>query len=690
MPRATWNQNNFNGGEWSPLAYGRSDLARYKNALATCLNYVPTAQGGLTRRPGTRYVAEVKSSANGARLVRFEFSITQAYIIEFGDQYVRFYTNGGQLLSGGSPYEVTTPYLLADIWELSFTQSADVLYITHPDYAPRKLVRAGATSWSLSTLSFLDGPYLPLNTTATTLTLSGVGPGTGITVTASAVTGINGGAGFSANDVGRVFRFRSGGSTWGWGTFTAYTSTTVMTATITTAPNAATASSTWRLGVWGATNGYPACVTFHQDRLVFAGPTQYPGRIDASNTSDYENFAPSGADGTVVDSNAWSFTLNSNTVNATQWMQSDEFGLLCGTAGGEWVVAPSSAQTAITPTNVTAKNTTSYGSTSVPPARFGKALLFVQRTKRKLREMAYKFELDTFQAQDISLVSEHLTKSGIKQMAVQLAPQPILWLVRTDGTLVGVSYDKDQDICGWHKHQVGGYSDSGQSVAALVESVASVPASTVDRDEVWVVVKRYINGATVRYVEVMSKFWEDGDVTEDGVFMDSSAAYSGAATTTITGLTWLKGQTVKVLANGATHPDCVVDSSGEIDLQRSVTKAQVGLGYVSEGKLMRIEAGGADGPAQGKRKRIFEVVFRFFQSIGIQFYSSAGGVGWEAKPWRSSDDAMDEGLALYTGDKTWPWDGTWETDGQVHWRQPDPLPSNILLVAAKLETQDGG
>ena len=105
---------------------------------------------------------------------------------------------------------------------------------------------------------------------------------------------------------------------------------------------------------------------------------------------------------------------------------------------------------------------------------------------------------------------------------------------------------------------------------------------------------------------------------------------------------------------------------------------------------MRIEAGGADGPAQGKRKRIHEVVFRFFQSIGIEFYSSAGGIGWEAKPWRSSDDAMDEGLSLYTGDKTWPWDGTWETDGQIRWRQADPLPSNILLIAAKLETQDGG
>lgn len=687
MPRASWVQNNFNGGEWSPLTFGRADIAKYRNGLETCLNYVPTAQGGLTRRPGTRYVASTKSNA-AARLVRFEFSTTQAYVLEFGDQYVRFYTNDGQLLSGGSPYEVATPYLAADIWNLSFTQSADVLYIVHPSYAPRKLVRAGATSWTLSTISFLDGPYMPLNTSATTLTLSSAGPGTGITVTASATTGINGGTGFTAADVGRVFRFRSGGTTWGWGTFTAYTSSTVMTATITTAPNSAAASATWRLGVWGGPNGYPSCVTFHQDRLVFSGATGFPGRVDGSNTGDYENFAPSDSTGTVTDANAYSFTLNSNTVNAIQWMVSDEFGLLCGTAGGEWVIAPgASTQSGLTPTNVNAKNVTSYGSTNVQPIKIGKQVLFVQRTKRKLREMAYRFDLNTYQAQDISMIGEHLTKSGLRQMAVQLAPQPIVWIARTDGTLVGVSYDKDQEILGWHQHQLGGYSDSGQSVAPVVESVAAIPAPSVDRDQVWVIVRRYINGATVRYVELMTKYWEDGDIAADTPYMDSSSQYSGAATSTISGLTWLAGQTVKVLADGSTHPDCVVSAGGAITLQRDVTKAQVGLGYVSQGKTMRIEAGAADGTAQSKLKRVFRVMFRFFQSVGLEFYSESTGE-WYPQDWRTSADLMDNGVSLFTGDKVWTYDGTWDRDGQVQWRQSDPLPSNVLQIVAQMDTQD--
>lgn len=767
MPRATWIQNNFNAGEWSPLTYGRSNVEKYKNALATCLNYVPTTQGGLTRRPGTKYVANVKDSTVAVRLIPFEFSVTQAYVLEFGANYVRFYTNDGQLLSGGSPYEVATPYGAADLQDIAYVQSADVLYLVHKNYAPRKLQRNGATSWTLTTISFQDGPYMALNTTSTTLTPSG-SSGT-VTVTASSTTGINGGAGFTANDVGRLLRIKCG-TIWLWGTISAYTSSTVVSWTIDASnvamsPRTATAkgnatsgsilnatvtdggggygeppavtiggagtgaiayaqvlngtvtavlmsttgngygtgavtmtiaaptipvaaTALWRLGLWGSANGYPQTVCFNQDRLVLGGCAQYPTRIDASNTSNYENFAPTNLDGTVVDSNALSFSLNAAKVNAINWMVSDEWGLLVGTASGEWVIAASTQQTAVTPTNVTAKMTTSYGGTNVPPIRIGKSTLFVQRTKRKLREMTYQFTLGTFQAPDISLVSEHLTKTGIKQMAAQLAPHPTIWLVRNDGVLVGVAYDKDQDVLGWHQHSLGGYSDAAKTLPPVVESVACIPAPSTDRDQVWVSVQRYVNGAVLRTVELMQKYWEDGDAIKDGFFVDCGATYSGAATTTISGLTWLKGETVSVLADGAVHPTCVVNSSGVITLSRSATTAQVGLGYNSTGKTMRIEAGGADGTAQGKLKRIHRAIFRFFQSVGLNVQSTGGAAFPE--PFRTSADLMDNPVALYTGDKRWAWDGTYELEGQVSWTQSDPLPSNVLMVVAQLETQDGG
>jgi hypothetical protein len=691
MPRSTWTQHNFNGGEWSPLAYGRTDIQKYKNGLATCLNYVPTAQGGLTRRPGTKYIANTKNNA-AVRLVSFEFSITQAYVIEFGVGYVRFYTNDGQLLSGGSPYEVSTPYGASDLADLQFAQSADVLYIAHPNYKPRKLQRNGATSWSLNTISFLDGPYILLNSTTTTLTPSATS-GAGVTITASSTTGINGGAGFVANDVGRSLRFKSG-SSWGWATITGYTDSTHVTVTVTQAFASTTASSVWRLGVWYGAEGssttafYPRTVCFHQDRLVWAGASTYPNRIDGSNTSDYENYAPTNVDATLVDSNAISFSLNATKVNVINWLVSDEWGMLAGTASGEWVIAPSNQQNAITPTNVTAKMTTAYGGANVAPVRMGKATLFVQRTKRKLREMSYQFTIGSFQAPDVSLIGEHLTKSGIKQMAATQAPQPVLWIVRTDGTLVGMSYDKDQDILGWHQHQLGGYSDSGQSVAPVVESVAVIPSPTTDRDEVWLSVQRYVNGAVVRTVELMQKFWEDGDTLTNAYFVDCGATYSGSATTSVTGLTWLKGQTVSVLADGSVHPDCTVDNTGAITLNRSASTVQVGLGYNSDGKTLRIEAGGADGGAQGKIKRIHRAIFRFFQSVGLNVQSTGGTAFPE--PFRTSADKMSNPVALYTGDKRWAWDGSYELEGQVFWRQNEPLPSNVLMVVAQLETQDGG
>lgn len=685
MPRATWTQHNFNAGEWSPLAYGRSDIPAYKNALATCLNYIPTAQGGLTRRSGTRYVANVKNNANPVRLIPFEFSVTQAYVLEFGPSYIRFYTNDGQLLSGGLPYEIAAPYTASQLQELAFVQSADVLYIVHKNHWPRKLVRSGPVSWVMSAVDNLDGPYIPTNTSTTTMDWSAMSGS--ITITITSTVGVNDGAGFSVQDVGRVVRYKPH-NTWGWARITAYIDSLNVTATVIRTPDGAHShTANWRLGAWRDQN-YPSAVCFNQDRLFYGGYPAYPSRVDGSNTSDYDNFAPSGADGVVVDSNALSFSLNATKVNTVNWMMSDEWGLLVGTASGEWVVAASTQQTALTPTNVAAKMTTSYGGTIVPPVRMGKSTLFVQRTKRKLREITYQFTLGTFQAPDISMVAEHLTKSGIKQMAGQLAPQPVVWIVRNDGAFVGVSYDKDQEILGWHQHTLGGYSNAAQTLPPVVESVAVIPAPAGDRDQAWVAVQRYINGATVRTVELMEKLWEDGDAITDAYFVDCGATYSGAATTTVSGLTWLAGQTVSVLADGSVHPNCVVSAGGGITLQRSATKVQIGLGYSSTGKTLRIEAGGADGPAQGKLKRIHRAIFRFFQSVGLNVQSTNGTAFPE--PFRTSADRMDAPVGLYTGDKRWAWDGGYELEGQVSWTQSDPLPSNVLMVVAQLDTQDGG
>lgn len=910
MARATWVQSNFNGGEWSPLAHGRFDLPKYRNSLALCLGFMPTQQGGLTRRPGTIYVADAKNAgpfqnAVPPRLVAFTFNLVQSYILEFGEYYVRFYVNDGQLqvhgsadpwladhkyglgalvshdgwiyqsqadhvstdsfffdLSGGmwlvyfgstdQPYEVGTPYSATEVWELDFTQKFDTLYITHPKYPVKKLQRVGSVNWVMNTVDFLDGPYLATNVTDTTLTPSGV-TGT-VTVTASSVTGINGGLGFVAGDAGRMLRLKSGG-VWLSGKLGTPTDSTHIPWTVTSPngqrvpatakaianvssgsvfsitvteggsgygiqppsvlifphqpdpatatlvvsggvvtginvthagsgyrvdfarpyisimipggvgtgfegfalidingsvagitivnggtgyqvtdpvefvggsaagsgaiayatlsdgvvtgitvsatgsgysggadvfidnPGVLTPSTTtfWRLGEWNSVDGYPAHAVLHQDRLWLSGNAANPGKVNGSNTGDYENFSPSAVSGDVVDSHAVSFSLASGAI---QWMVSDKQGLICGAEADEWVVAPSSAQQALTQTNVNTRLLGNFGSVNVKPIRVGNVLLFLQRTSRKLRELIYQFAYDTFVDSDVSLAAEHLTKSGIKQMAVQFAPQQIVWMVRTDGNLVAMTYDKEQDVNGWHRHLLGGYSDALKTKAPIVESVVCISAPDTRRDEVWLVVNRYANGAMKRTIERMAKPWEDGDAVADAFYLDCGATYSGVPATTITGLGWLIGQTVSVLADGGVVPDQVVDGAGTIKLKRPASKVQVGFSTISQGKTLRIEAGGADGPSQGKLKRVLWTIFRFFQTSRFDLWSETPGIGFEAKAFRDSNDPMDTPVALFDGDKRWTYDGTWASDGQIYFQASGPLPCNITLLMAQVDTKE--
>jgi len=685
MPKVSPIQNNFNRGEVSPLLRGRVDLKDYQAGLKVCLNHIPLIQGPLPRRPGTRYVAEVKDSARKTRLRRFEFSTTQAYIIEIGDQYMRFYRDHGQIVSGPTPVEIATPYLEADLFQLKFTQSADVLYITHPGYAPRKLTRTSHTAWTLTPMAFQDGPYLTTNSTSTTLALSGT---TGsVTVTASSTTGINGGSGFLSTDVGRLIRWKDPAGNWTWLTITAVISTTQVTATV-SGPDASlgTATVNWRLGLWSDTDGYPATTTFFEDRLCFAGAPAAPQRVDMSKTSLYETFAPTAADGTVADDNAIAVTLNSNDVQVVRWLVDDERGLLAGTVRGEWLVRPSAQGEALTPTNVTAKQATTYGSADIQALRAGKAVLFVQRAGRKLRELAYRFEVDGFRAPDMTVLSEHITMGGIVEMDYQQEPQSVIWAVRNDGTLLGFTYDRDQQVLGWHRHEIGGFSDAAKTAKAVVESVATIPTPDGTANETWLIVRRYINGVTKRYIEYMDKMWEEGDSQSDAYFVDGGLTYNGVPATTISGLTHLIGETISILADGASHPDKTVSASGQVTLDRPASVAHFGYGYNSDGQMLRVNAGAADGTAQGKTQRMHRVVFRLHQSLGL----SVGPSFDKLTPivFRKASDLMDTAVPLFSGDKEMTWEGDYSTEALVSWRFSQPFPGTVLAIMPQLHTQD--
>lgn len=785
MSTASPLQANFNTAEIDPRLVGRVDFDRLRSALAVCKNMVPRVTGSLTRRPGTYFCDEVKDSTKATRCVAFTYSTIQAYVLEFGDQYVRVKKNGGAIhdltltitnitaatppvvtytgtdpsngdhldisgvvgmlevnggryivanvnggantlelkllsgtdapaatwtayTSGGTAqrvYTVTTPYLEADLFQLKFTQNADTLYIWHPDYQERTLTRSADASWTLATTTLIDGPYLALNATTTTLTSSAFAPGAA-TLTASSTAGINGGAGFTTDDIGRLVRMKEG-STWGYALIVLpYISTTQVNVTIINGWVNNTAKVNWRLGLYSAQTGYPACGTFYGDRLYRGGCPEQPDRLDGSKVGDYLNMSTTATDGTVADDNAVSFRLNSDDVQTIRWMRGTGNGIALGTVDGEWLVSPSTNQEAITPTNINAKQSTPYGSADVQSVKVGTAILYVENGGRRVREMNYLYYENILQSPDMTILAEHITKgdydpadplaggsttarSGVVEMAFQKKPIPIVWAVREDGVLLGLTYSKDEKVMGWHRHVLGGYSNAGQTAPAEVESCCVVPTSDGSYDQLWLVVKRYVMGRTVRYNEYLSNFWEQGNDQEDARFLDCGITYDGTATDTLYGVQHLAQENIDILVDGAILPDPDVGAydTGVVVLPSEASVVQMGYAYDSDGETLRFDVGAQDGTAQGKTQRIHQVVFRLYETLGMSVGPSFAQL--TALPFRTAADPMGSPPPLFTGDKDdFNWDGDYSTEAKICWRFNGPLPGEILAVMPRLQTQD--
>lgn len=622
MPKVSPIQGNFGTGEISPLAQGRVDLDRYKTALAVCQNYIPTIQGGLTRRPGTEYIVEVKDSTKKTRLVPFRFSQTDAYILEFGHEYVRFHRDYGPVLDeNGAVVEYAMPFTEDEIFELSFAQSADYLYICHKNHLPQKLIRYSDTFWSSTQMTGSLGPWdysaleakvtvgsasfsTTLTTTPTGLPITAIANNGGkfeITVAFVNQTWIQDGklrvhydsgtpsaegdwdveylgnnkflllgstysgtysAGqakaytqiFKSTDVGRYYLVKqsaSGGAVEYWRRFqitSLVNSTTANVSNINSmTPDVGVTYDAYPSLFW--TGNGPTAACFFEDRLFFTGSPNAGQRVDGSKIGDYENFQTISENLQVYAEYSISFVLNSDDVNIGKWMFADEKGLIIGTLANEWTIKSASSSEAFSALSVSAKLTSSFGSSDCYPVRAGKAILFVQKSGRKIREYHYFQDVESFRATDLSVLSEHMTLGGLKQLAYQKDPQQIVWAVTNNGKLVAMTYERDIDNlrAGWHKHELGGSN--------LVESVAVIPSPDGIRDDVWLVVKRFVDGAWVRYIEVITKFFDDEDEQEDAFFVDSGLTYD--LPIAISGITNANPCVLTATAHGLSNGDSV-------------------------------------------------------------------------------------------------------------------------------------
>lgn len=816
MARASPILTNFTGGEFSPRLAGRVDFRKYFDACKTLENMLIHPHGGASRRPGTCFVAEVKYPAKDTRVIPFEFSTEQAYILEIGDQYLRVYKDNGAIIetaknitgatkadpvvitsaahgyedgdeiyisgvggmtelnghryivankttdnyelndkdggdidgtgfttytSGGTSeriYEIDTPYLEADLFELQFAQTADTMYISHPDYAPRKLTRTAHTSWALTEMDY-EGPYLPKLSVADDPSYLGIesnGASGSVTLTAHA----SGPDRFASTDVGRLIALYGA---WGWtyAEITAYTDAKTVTATILgTDITVGLHSTAHKMGYWSDDLGYPGSVTFFEQRLWWGGSTEYPQALWASKTADYENYDQSDE---VVDDDALTYLIATDQVNAIRWLNAGKV-LIVGTVGGEFIVKGATTSEPITPSNIQIKRETTYGSTLLLPQRAEHSVLFLQRAGRKIREFAYSYDVDGYLAADMTLLAEHITRGGIIDMAYQQTPDSILWSIRNDGVSPAMTYERTHEVIAWHRHTTEG----------SFESVASIPVS--DHDQIWFVVNRTINETTKRYIEYMmptdwgtdqkdcffvdcgltyyhsatitaatkadpvvitatAHGFEDGDTVKitgvvgmtelngeqftvanktantfelSGIDGSGYTAYvSGGLAekmvTTVSSLDHLEGESVAILADGSPHPNCTV-SSGTITLTREAAKIHVGLGYTSTLETMDLEAGSAEGTSQGKRKRTWNAVVRLYESLGCKIGPDEDNL--DIIPF--GPYTMDETPPLFTGDKEIAFPGGYALGAHIMITQEQPLPLTVLAIMPRVIVSD--
>lgn len=763
MAKASPIKTSWNAGEWSPLMSGHINLQRWQDSAQLIQNLICLKQGPIVRRGGTRFVKEVKNSAEDVALINFEFNVEQEYQVESGDGYFRFYTSNAAITetaqnitnittaspavftinghgysdgdevyitgvtgqttlnnkfylvssattntfeltdidgnainvitasSGGTAertYEIASPYAEADLFDnngiflVNYAQSADVIYLVHGDYAVRGLTRAANTDWSLAEMEFNDGPYLAINDTDTTLALSGTS-GT-VTVTASATTGINGGDGFKSTDVGRLIRYNDG-TNWTWLKITVFNNTTSVDAEIKGEnPGSSGATKEWRLGFFSDTTGHPRVITFFQDRVFMAGAESFPDRWALTRTGGYSTseffFAPTDRDGTVTDDAGITGTLQSGKVNTIQWAGTDNKGLIVGTAAREWIIRPSTSGEAITPTNAKADAFSAIGSAYIQPVQADTGTIFAQRARRKIQDIIYSFERDQLKPRDLTITSEHITKTGVAEIKFQQEPINCIWMRRTDGLLIGYTYYPDESVFGAHRHLLGGTD-------VKVKSISVIPSADTSRDELWMIVERTVNGTTRKYIEYMERYYEDDIDKEDAFHVDSGLTYDGSATSTVSGLDHLEGESVKLLIDGKSHPDLTV-TSGSITLanDRTASVIQVGLGNTWAFKSQNMEAGARDGTAQGKTKRITKFVVRLLNTLGLYYGPNAT----EKDTYDFNQGATyDEDLDLFSGDtRDLPWPQGYETEGTIYLQHDGVFPASILAIMPQVVTQD--
>lgn len=590
-------QRNFAGGEVAPAVYGRADLQKYATALRTLRNFICLRHGGVANRGGTEFCAPTK--ANGAiKFIDFVFSDNALpYVLEFGDRYMRVYQDGGQVIvapaawniafdyfigdvvseagvnyyaiegslsvvppdvakwypmPGGGIFEMPTPYLVADLPDVQFSQTADVITLAHRNYPTMTLSRFGNTSWVLAAETFSAGVDVPSGVAITSGT--GVAAGTEVLGITSVDESGNESVPFT---FGTTYDPTAGDITLTWSatpgavrynvyysplsvdTLGFYGATTGTTGIVfaNPVPDYAHQPPVTRIPFLGA-GTYPGVVSMYQQRRLLASTTSEPEKTWASRVGDYANFNISFP---LQDDDAVTFSAAGRRVNEVRHLL-DVGRLVILTSGGEFTAEGDQAGS-LTPTAINLRQQLYHGAARVAPVVIGNVIIYVQARGSIIRDFMADLQ-QGYATGDLTIYAPHLFAGyTVLGLAFQQTPHSTLWVVRSDGVLLGLTYLREEDIWGWHRHDTDG----------AVENVCVVPEG--DEDRLYLCVRRTIGGVTKRYVERMvSRTITPRTDPRDLVFMDAALSYdgrnTGATTMRLTGgAQWDNGESLTLTAS---------------------------------------------------------------------------------------------------------------------------------------------
>ena len=526
---------------------------------------------------------------------------------------------------------------------------------------------------------------------------------------------------FASTDVGRLIRFAWPGKEPAYGVITAVASSSSVTIRLRRkAPYANVPTENWQFGKWSATTGYPATAALFQSRIVAGNSPLSPQVPEFTQTGDLENFRPDTFAAGVLqteDDDALSYQIAGEEVNNITWMTGRR-KLIIGTTGGQFVAESQGA--AITATDVSITPHSDVPCASIPPIAIENAVIFIEASGRQVYDLGYQLDDDSFVSADLTILADHILKSPAREMVLQRRPYQTIWTRRADGRLAVLAYNRKQDIVGWTHRIMGGAFAGGP---AVVESVCAIPgfddagqaAPSGERDEVWLIVKRTIDGATRRYVEVFEGYYEGpvrGDYNDEAsweaavkthmagaFYVDCGVTYSGSPATTITGLSHLEGQTVSVLADGRVHAPCVV-ASGQITLEFAASKVQAGLRLGWQFESLKLPYGTQAGSGVTKQKSLPHTGLALLDAgpfrVGVVSYGSypdeagEGRIAWDMQDIDFQRDGLDldEAIPLFTGEVFKGLDGPERRDVRLYLEGDSPLPFTCLALIPQMMSQE--